>query len=80
MSSVWGMILQWGSSIKLSIELPVATRHRRDMTAEWLKEMLNPNKQQQQLPLYRRKAFHLQSHLEKSLDEQLLKRQLQLFW
>ena len=32
MSSVWDMILQWGSTIKGSIELPVATRHRRDMT------------------------------------------------
>ena len=30
MSSVWGMILQWGSTIKVSIELPVATRHCRD--------------------------------------------------
>ena len=26
------MILQWGSTIKVSIELPVATRHPRDMT------------------------------------------------
>ena len=28
---VWGMILQWGSTIKVTIELPVATRHCRDM-------------------------------------------------
>ena len=46
MSSIWGMILQWGSTMKVSIELPVATRHRRDMTDKLLKAMLNPNKQQ----------------------------------
>ena len=44
MSSIWDMILQWGSTIG-SIELPVATRHRRDMTEKWLKVMLNQNKQ-----------------------------------
>ena len=43
MSSVWDMILQWGSTIKVSIELPVATRHRRDMTEKLLKATLNPN-------------------------------------
>ena len=32
MSSVWGMILQRGSTIKVSTELHVAKRHRRDMT------------------------------------------------
>ena len=48
MSSVWGMILQWGSTIKVSLELPVATRHRRDMTEKLLKATLNTNKQQQQ--------------------------------
>ena len=32
----------------MSIELPVATRHRRDMTEKLLKATLNPNKQQQQ--------------------------------
>ena len=42
MSSVRGMILQWGSTIKVSIELPVATRHRRDMTEKLLKATLNP--------------------------------------
>ena len=47
-SSVWGMILQWGSTIKVSIELPVATRNRRDMTEKLLKATLNPNKQQQE--------------------------------
>ena len=41
--SVWDMILQWGSTIKVSIELPVATRHRRDMTEKLLKATLNPN-------------------------------------
>ena len=29
----------------MSIELPVATRHRRDMTEKLLKAMLNPNTQ-----------------------------------
>ena len=47
MSSVWGMIIQWGSTIKVSMDLPVTTRHRRDMTEKLLKAMLNPNKQQQ---------------------------------
>ena len=32
MSSVSNMILHLGSTIKVSTELPVATRHRRDMT------------------------------------------------
>ena len=35
--------------MKVSIELPVATRHRRDMTEKMLKATLNLNKQQQQL-------------------------------
>ena len=39
MSSVWDMILQGGSTIKVSIELPVANRHRRDMT----EKLLNSN-------------------------------------
>ena len=43
MSSVWDMILQVGSTIKVSIELPVATRHRRDMTEKLLKATLSPN-------------------------------------
>ena len=47
MSSVWGMILQWGSTIKVSIELPVATRHRRDMTKKSFKATLNLDKQLQ---------------------------------
>ena len=42
------MMLQWGSTIKVSIELPVATRHRHDMTEKLLKATLNPTKQQQQ--------------------------------
>ena len=37
MFSVWGMMLQWGSSNQVNIELPVATRHRRDMTEKILK-------------------------------------------
>ena len=48
MSSVWDMILQWGSTVKVSTELPVVTSHRRDMTEKLLKATLNPNKQQQQ--------------------------------
>ena len=44
MPSVWDMILQWGSTLKVSIELPAATRHRRDMTEKMLKATLNPNK------------------------------------
>ena len=47
MSNVWGMLLQWGTTIKVSIELPVATRHRHDMTEKFLKATLNPNKQQE---------------------------------
>ena len=47
MSSVLGMILHWGSTIRVSIELPVSTRHHRDMTEKLWKAMLNPNKQQQ---------------------------------
>ena len=43
MSSVWDMILQWGSTIEVSTELPVSTRHRRDMTEKLLKATLNPN-------------------------------------
>ena len=49
MSSVWGMILQWGSTVKVSIELVVTTRHRRDMTEKLLKATLYLNKQQQQM-------------------------------
>ena len=33
--------------MKMSIELPVANRHRHDMTEKLLKATLNPNKQQQ---------------------------------
>ena len=43
MSSTWGMILQCGSTMKVSIVLPVTTRHRRDMT----EKLLTANKQQQ---------------------------------
>ena len=42
-------VLQWGSSIKVIIELPVATRHRRDMTEKLLKVTLNPNKQRNKI-------------------------------
>ena len=47
-TSCWNMILQWGSTLKVSLELPVATRHRRDMTEKLLKATLNLNKQQYQ--------------------------------
>ena len=47
MSNAWGMILQWRSTIKVSIELPVATRDRRDMKHYW-KRRKTRNKQQQQ--------------------------------
>ena len=42
MSSVLGMIhvLQSASTLKVTIELPVATRHRRNMTEKLLKAML----------------------------------------
>ena len=36
------------STIKVSTELSVATRHRRDMTEKLLKVTFNPNKQQQE--------------------------------
>ena len=49
MSCVGGLILQWGSTIKVSKELPVATRHRLDTTEKLLKATLNPNKQQQRI-------------------------------
>ena len=44
--SVWGMILQWRNTMKMSIELPVANRHHCDMTEKLLKATLNLNKQQ----------------------------------
>ena len=48
MSSVWGMILQWRNTIKVSTELPVATRHRRDMTEKLLKATLKGKKKVQE--------------------------------
>ena len=45
MLSVWGMILQWDSTIKVSIELSVAIRHYHEVTEKWLKATLNMNKQ-----------------------------------
>ena len=41
--SVLGMIFQWGSTLKVSIELPVTSRHRRDKTERLLKVTLSPN-------------------------------------
>ena len=46
MSGIWGMILQSGSNIKVSNELPVTTRHHRDMTEKLLKATSGLNKQQ----------------------------------
>ena len=51
MSSVWGMILQWGSTIKVNIELHVATRHCHDMTEKLLKATLHQNNQPTICPL-----------------------------
>ena len=42
------MILQCRNTVKVSIELPVASRHRRDMNEKLWKATLNPNKQQKQ--------------------------------
>ena len=41
--SVWGVIFQWGSTLKVSIELPATSRHRHDMTERLLKATLSPN-------------------------------------
>ena len=41
MSSVLGMILQWGSTIKVSVELPVTTRYHHDLSEKLLKATLN---------------------------------------
>ena len=60
------MILQRGSTIKLSIEHPVATRHRRDMTAKLLKATLNPNKQQQHSPRWQFNSTHLYTRISVS--------------
>ena len=39
--SVWGVIFQWGSTLKVSIELPATSRHRRDMTEKGWKPKSN---------------------------------------
>ena len=49
MSTVWGTILQGGSTIKESIDLPVTTRHCCHMTEILLKATVNLNKQQQHI-------------------------------
>ena len=41
------MMFQWDSTMKVSIELPAATRQHRDMTEKLLKAKLNLNKQKQ---------------------------------
>ena len=67
-SSVFGMILQWGSTIKVSIELPVADRHCRDMTEKLLKVTLNRNKQQQQYWITALLTYKVQVHAIAELD------------
>ena len=47
--NVWGMIFQWGSTLKVSTELPTTTRHRRDMTERLLKATLSPNQTNKQV-------------------------------
>ena len=47
MSSLRGVIFQWGSTLKVSIELPATSRHRRDMTERLLIATLSPNKTKQ---------------------------------
>ena len=73
MSSVWD-ILQWGSTIKVSIELPVASRHRRDMTEKLLKVTLNPNTHTHTHTHFRMTSFlpiiYLYSNSENPGDEQ----------
>ena len=51
MSSVWGMILQRGSTKTWATNLSVATKNRRDMTEQLLKAKFNKNKQIN-LPVY----------------------------
>ena len=41
---VWGMIFQWGSTLKVSIELPATSKHCRDMTERLLTATKNMNK------------------------------------
>ena len=50
----------------MSIELPVATRHRHDMTEKLLKATLNTNKQQHDLILSNG-LIHLPFELESDL-------------
>ena len=38
-----GVMFQWGSTLKVNIELPDTSRHRRDMTERLLKATLTPN-------------------------------------
>ena len=51
------MILQSGNTIKASIELPVATRHRRDVTKKLLIATLNQNKQTNFIYDYNKSTF-----------------------
>ena len=45
---MWYQVKCLGHDTSVSIERPVVTRHRRDMTEILLKATLNTNKQQQQ--------------------------------
>ena len=50
--SVWGMIFQWVSTLKVSIELLAIFRHHRDMTERLLKAALSPNQTNKLLSKY----------------------------
>ena len=58
----------WGSTIKVSIELPVATRHRHDMTEKLLKATLNPNTHTHTHTQKKKSVQHVFKMLEYSLN------------
>ena len=45
---VWGVIFQWSSTLKVTIELPATSRHRRDITEWLLKATLSQNQTKKQ--------------------------------
>ena len=47
--SVSGVIFQWGSTLKVSIELPATSRHCHDTTERLLKGTLSPNQTNKQM-------------------------------
>ena len=60
--SVWGLIFQWGSILKVSIELPATSIHRCDMTERLLKVMLSPNQTNKQTKLLAYLVAHSDVH------------------